>query len=71
MPPDPGPTSAPSDSDRPLQDISTRPQGRGDAAEPAVRITLDTHPQVLPDMQESAAELVASAVAAALAELEK
>ena len=36
-----------------------------------IRITLDTYSHVLPDMQESAAELVASLVADALAELEK
>ena len=34
-----------------------------------IRITLDTYSHVLPDMQESAAELVASVVAAALAGL--
>lgn len=36
-----------------------------------IRITLDTYSHVLPDMQESAAELVASLVADALAGLEK
>jgi integrase len=36
-----------------------------------IRITLDTYSHVLPDMQESAAELVASVVASALAELEE
>jgi len=35
-----------------------------------IRITLDTYSHVLPDMQESAAELVASIVAAADAEAE-
>jgi hypothetical protein len=36
-----------------------------------IRITLDTYSHVLPDMQESAAELVASVVAEALAALEE
>lgn len=36
-----------------------------------IRITLDTYSHVLPDMQESAAELVASVVASALAELKE
>jgi integrase len=36
-----------------------------------IRITLDTYSHVLPDMQESAAELVGAVVADALAALEK